>query len=246
MLLDIGGQDQYDGGVVLSAGIRFVSYGDLVKDVNAYVDGYHSAQKSSAPVTIALGTNNDMTVNSASGAAWANSVVDPVRSHAGHYVDLTIAGANDIEPGFRASYSQTKAWLGGFLAATPAPFVFNGSADGCSWTSTNARCNNGWTMSGLQYLAGGAAPTRILNLPQIYNTAMAGQWKYISLTGIVNGSARINFAGPLTELTACRQAGGCGSMSGHSAWSELWGELQSDKRLKVSSLPYSTDLRIDR
>ncbi|MBE7187750.1 fibronectin type III domain-containing protein [Jatrophihabitans endophyticus] len=246
VLLDIGGQDQTDGGVVLSAGIRFVSYGDLVKDIDAYVDGYHSAQKSSAPVTIALGTNNDMDVYNASGKAWANSVVDPVRSHAHKYVDLTIAGADDIEPGFRADYSQTKAWLRGFLAATSAPFVFNGSADGCSWTSTNSHCNNGWTMRGLQYLAGGAAPTRILNLPQIYNSAMAGQWKYISLTGIVNGVPRINFAGPLTELTACRQAGGCGSMSGHTAWSDLWGELQSDSRLKVSSLPYSTDLRIDR
>ena len=231
---------------MLSAGVRFVTYSTLVKDVDAYVDGYHSAQKSSAPVTIALGTNNDIDVNATSGAGWANSLVDPVRSHAHSYVDLTVAGANDIEPGFRANYSQTKAWLRGYLGATPAPFIFNGSADGCSYYATNGGCNNGWTMRGLQYLAGGAAPTRILDLPQIYNSAMAGQWKYISLTGIVNGGPRINFAGPLTELTACRQAGGCGSYAGHTAWSELWGELQSDKRLKVSSLPYSTDLRIDR
>jgi hypothetical protein len=26
----------------------------------------------------------------------------------------------------------------------------------------------------------------------------------------------------------------------------MWSNLQSDSRLKVSSLPYSTDLRIDR
>ena len=79
-------------------------------------------------------------------------------------------------------------------------------------------------MSGLQYLAGGASPTRILNLPQIYNTAMAGQWKYISLTGIVHGHARINFAGTASPSTprASRPAG-CGSMTGHTAWSELWG-----------------------
>ena len=46
------------------------------RDVDAYVDGYHSAQRASAPVTIALGTNNDMDVSRSSGAgagppAWS-------------------------------------------------------------------------------------------------------------------------------------------------------------------------------
>ena len=86
----------------------------------------------------------------------------------------------------------------------------------------------------------------MLGLPQIYNTTMAAQWKWISLTGVVNGLKRINFAGVLTEWTACDQAGGCGSMPGRSAWSALWGNLQSDSRLRVGSLPYATDLRIDR
>jgi hypothetical protein len=75
---------------------------------------------------------------------------------------------------------------------------------------------------------------------------MAGQWKYISLTGVVNGQPRIRFGGPLTEWTACDQTNSCGSLTGHTAWSVLWSNLQSDSRLKVSSLPYSTDLRIDR
>ena len=99
-------------------------------------------------------------------------------------------------------------------AATKAPFVFNGSADGCSWTAPAKGCNNGWTMAGLYQLAGGLAPTRIVNLPQIYNTTMPKQWKYISLTGVNAGSPRINFGGPLTEWTACDQAGGCGSITG--------------------------------
>jgi hypothetical protein len=55
-LLDIGGQDEASHGVVLSAGVRFVSYAHLVSDLNAYVDGYRSQQKPSAPVVIALGT----------------------------------------------------------------------------------------------------------------------------------------------------------------------------------------------
>lgn len=246
ILLDIGGQDQADGGVILSATTQFVSYRALVADVQAYVDGYASQQRPSAPVTIAIGTNNDMDVSAASGATWAGSVVNPVASYATKYSAITVAGANDIEPGFLGNYAQSRAWLQGYLGATGRPFVFNGSADGCSWTTTSSGCNNGWTMSGLYYLSGGAAPTRIINLPQVYNNTMAQQWKYISLTGVGQNQPRINFGGALTEFTACAQTGGCGSLTGNSAWSSMWSQLQSSPALRVDSLPYSTDLRIDR
>ena len=245
ILLAVGGQDQTYGGVVLSATTRFVAYGDLVRDLNAYVDGYASQQKASAPVTIAIGTNNDMDVSAASGAAFARTVVNPVRAHSAAYSGVTIAGANDIEPGFRGTYAQSRAWLGGYLAATPAPFVFTGSADGCAWTLTNSRCNNGWTMAGLYYLSGGAAPVRIINLPQIYNPAMAAQWKYISLTGVRARQPKIDFGGALTEWTACAQTGSCGSLTGNNAWDQMWSQLRSTRLLLPSSLPYSTDLRVD-
>jgi hypothetical protein len=76
---------------------------------------------------------------------------------------------------------------------------------------------------------------------------MADQWKFISLTGVTKGQPRINFAGTLTEWTACAQVNNsCGSISGRAAWSKMWSNLQSDTRLKVPSLPYATDLRIDR
>lgn len=246
VLLDIGGQDQSRGGVLLSATTRFVSYADLVRDLNAYVDGYASQQKPSAPVTIALGTNNDMDVSVSSGASWARNVVNPIAAHAAGHTGLKIAGANDIEPGFRATYTQTKSWLSGYLGATPAPFVFNGSADGCAWTATGRGCNNGWTMAGLYHLSAGAAPTRIVNLPQVYNNTMAAQWKFISLTGVGARQPKINFGGALTEWTACAQAGGCGSLTGRNAWIQMWGQLQSHPALRTPSLPYSTDLRIDR
>lgn len=245
VLLDIGGQDESRHGVILSAGIRFVSYADLVKDVQSYVDGYASQQRPSAPITIAIGTNNDIDVSKSSGANWANNMVDPVVTYAKRYPGITIAGANDIEPGFRASYSQTSAWLTGYIGATSAPFVFNGSADGCAWTTTNRGCNNGWTMSGLFHLAGGASPIRILNLPQIYNTTMAQQWRYISLTGVLAGQPKINFGGALTEYAACKQARGCGSLTATTAWKTMWNQLNAEPKLKPKSLPYSTDLRID-
>ncbi|MDT4891787.1 MAG: hypothetical protein QOE97_822 [Pseudonocardiales bacterium] len=244
ILLDIGGQT--GGGVMLSATTHYVSYGDLVKDVNAYVDGYASKQRGSAPVWIAIGTNNDMDVSSSAGAAWANSVIDPVKAYAAKYGGITVAGANDIEPGFRGTQAQTQSWVSGYLANTSAPFLNNGSADGCAWTATNRGCNNGWTMAGLYNLSAGMASTRIVTLPQIYNTTMPAQWKYISLTGIGQSKPRINFGGPLTEWTACQQAGSCGSLTGNNAWTQMWNQLQSNSALKVGSLPYSTDLRIDR
>jgi hypothetical protein len=246
ILLDIGGQDDADGGVVLSATTHFVSYADLISDVNAYVDGYASAQRASAPVIVAIGTNNDMDVSSSSGAVWARTVVNSVVKHSAGYRSIQIAGADDIEPGFRGTYAQTKTWLQGYLGATTAPFVNNGSADGCSWTTTNSGCNNGWSMSGLYYLSAGAGPVRIINLPQVYNDDMAQQWKYISLTGVNQHSPKIDFGGALTEWTACSQAGDCGSLTGTQAWQQMWSQLQSIAALKVASLPYSTDLRIDR
>lgn len=247
MLLDIGGQSEQYHGVVLSAGVRFVSYTNLVTDLKAYVDGYASGQRSGAPAVIAVGTNNDMDVSTSSGASWADNVVDPIVSYAAsqHYTNLTVAGANDIEPGFQAGYTASRAWLSGYLGSTSAPFVFNGSADGCSSSAPGRACNNSWTMSGLYALTAGAAPSRILNLPQIYNSTMAGQWRYISLTGVNAGSPKIRFGGALTEYTACQQAGSCGSLTGNSAWTTLWNQLNAEPSLRISSLPYSTDLRID-
>ena len=247
VLLDIGGQGNYGGksGVVLSATSHFVSNAALVKALNAYVDGYRSKQRLGAPVTIAIGANNDMTVNSSTGAIWAHQVVNPVAAHAAGHAGMTVAGANDIEPGFRADAAHTRAWLSGYLHATSRKFVFNGSADGCNWSTVRGHCNNGWTAADMYWLSGGASPSRIVSLPQIYNHTMAQQWKYISLTGVVGKHPRVKFGGPLTEWTACQQAGSCGSLGGHTAWKTLWSAIRSDARSSQGSLPYSTDLRIN-
>ena len=246
VLLCVGGQDERRQGVILSATVRFVPYAALVADLKAYVTGYASQQRPSAPVTIAISTNNDIDVSRTSGIHFADRVIDPLAGYAGRYAHVTIAGSDDMEPGFLAGYAATKAWLQGYLSATSARFVFGGSADGCSGARAGGPCNNGWTMSGLAYLAGGAAPRRITDVPQIYNTTMARQWRYISLTGVVQGSPRLGFGGALTEWTACHQGGGCGSLTGTTAWTVLWTQLNADARLHPGSLPYSTDLRIDR
>lgn len=246
IMLAVGGQDQADGGVILTAGIRFVSYAAMRTDIERYVDGYAGAQKPSAPVTIAITTNNDLDVYRASGVGFVNQLINPLRTYAARYPGITIAGSDDMEPGFHATFAQTSAWLNGYLATTRAPFVFTGSADGCPSSHAVGACNNGWTMQGLYHLAGGARPIQMINVPQIYNTTMAGQWRYISLTGVDHGGQKINFGGVLTEWTACHQAGTCGSLTGNTAWTTMWNQLRADTKLRPNSLPYSTDLRIDR
>jgi len=246
VLLQIGGQDEIDHGALLSATSTFVSYPTVVSAVNAYLDGYASTQLPYAPLTLAIGTNNDVDVSASAGISWARNVVNPVVSYAvAHHPGIRIAGADDMEPGFSATVGQTKSWLVGYLTATSANFVFNGSADGCSTYASNGRCNNGWAMSDLQYLSGGAYPSRIMSLPQIYNSAMPLQWKYISLTGADLGRPRINFGGPLTEYSACVQNGSCGSLSNVAAWTQLWNAISSSTATRQAQLPNGTDLRIN-
>ena len=57
---------------------------------------------------------------------------------------VAIAGADDMEPGFRASAYETGRWLRGYLSATTARFVFNGSADGCAWTVSSPTTGTAW------------------------------------------------------------------------------------------------------
>jgi hypothetical protein len=246
VLLQIGGQDEYRKGALLSATSRFVSYSGVVTAMKAYLDGYATTQKPSAPLTLAIGTNNDVDVSSAAGASWASNVVNPVAAYAAsRYPGMVIAGANDIEPGFSATVAESRAWVSGYLAATTSKLVFNGSADGCSTSVPSTRCNNGWTMADLQWVSGGAAPTRTMSLPQIYNYAMPLQWKNISLTGTAAGKPKLYFGGPLTEYTACDQAGTCGSISNIDAWNRLWSAISSTTATKQSEMPHGTDLRIN-
>jgi hypothetical protein len=245
VLLDIGGQDERRKGVLLSATSRFVTYSHLVAAVNAYVDGYVTTQRTLAPLLLAVGTNNDIDVSFSAGVSWARNVVDPIRAHAARYPGVTLAGANDMEPGFSASVAQSRLWLSGYLAGTTAKYVFNGSADGCSTGVVGGRCNNGWSQADLQWLGGGAAAARSVNLPQIYNNAMALQWRNISVAGTRLGKARLYFGGPLTEVAACGRPAVCYSITNVDAWTKLRAALSSNPSSWQYDMPYGTDLRIN-
>ena len=239
VLLDIGGQR--GDGVQLSTTTRWVSYGGLVRALVAYVRGYHSTQRRAAPVTVAIGTNNDLQTSQWTGAQWAQQVVAPVRRAAAGYRGITVAGADDIEPGFHAGPARTKAWVAGFLSATKASLVFNGSADGCSAIEPGSRCIRGWTAADLAWVAGRAAPERVSALPQVYNVTMAQQWAMISLTAIQDGSRPLHFRGPLTENAACRGEKHCPTMGSTAAWQALSVSLRA---IGTVLLPARTDLDV--
>jgi hypothetical protein len=239
VLLDIGGQLRH--GVLLSTTPHYVSYRGLARAVLAYVRGYHSAQRRGAPVTVAIGTNTDLQTSARTGRMWARRVVQPVHRVARHYPGITVAGATDIEPGFRVGPHGSRAWVRGFLRATKAPLIFNGSADGCSPIFPGSRCAHGWTARDLAWVAGTAAPHRISALPQVYNYTMADQWAMISLTTMRDGHRALRFHGPLTENAACRGEKNCPTMGSLRAWQALRDSL---RLLGPVSLPARTDLDV--
>jgi hypothetical protein len=240
--------------VELSATTIVLTNAQLVTALKGYVDGFVRCRTGTDPTYLALGTNNDGTrLDGAAGADWADHVVDPVQTYAGR-AGLTVAGANDIEPDFDQDDSGTvaeakaEAWTTGFLGATPAPYVFNGAANGCPSTATGDACNRGWTQQNLYDLAHGLSPSRILALPQIYYPVNAQQWKYISLAG-ASGADRITFVGALSEYAACQLAGsGCdldGLLQPALSWQALRDALSSNSAISLQRLPVSTDLRTD-
>ncbi|MHA3700952.1 hypothetical protein ACXR2U_02105 [Jatrophihabitans sp. YIM 134969] len=236
-------------GVNLTASTGLISNTAVVNAVKSYVDGYRGCMQPYSHLTVAVGTNNDgedAGLGAVGGKIWADQVVDPIAAYVNPGGRVTIAAANDIEPGFAGSPAQAVSWMQGFLANSGAPFVNTGSADGCPQTlGSTATCNFGWTPKVLYDLTYGMMAARSLPLVQIYFTSMARQWANISLIGRNATGRAMTFAGPLTEVTACRQAGSCTSMGAVDAWHTLWNQLRADSRTAISNLAYLTDLRID-
>ena len=253
VLLDIGAQLNDTTGVALSVVNTRVSYADLANAVDDYLTSFAACHTGST-ATVALGTNNggDFSAYAATarGRDWANKVVDAVAAPAG----VTVVGADDIESNFAGTEMQAQQWESAYLAATAASLLFIGSATGCptAYGMTKQNCqpvvdDNGvtktWTQAQYYALAGGASPSRIKALPQIYTPALAVQWANIYATG---GHA-ITFAGALTERAACPTATspGCvfAALPPAQGWAALWHALSTV--VATPSLPVVTDLRVD-
>jgi hypothetical protein len=239
VLLQFGAQLNNGTGVELSATTKQISYGDLVSAIDNYLASF-AACRSGSTATIALGTNNDGDFKTYTGpergADWADKVVDAVATHSGIRID----GANDIEQGFVSTEAQAQAWENGYLAATAAALIFNGSSDGCPATFgvTHSSCNY-WSQQQLYNLAHNG--TRILVLPQIYDKYQAAAWANIDATG----GGGLVFAGSLTEFQACPVTTTSCPASFRPA--EGWAALQHAISTVVRSprIPAATDLRAD-
>ncbi len=266
VVLDIGAQrtdvgtsaDQW--GVWLSLVNTHVTDAQLVPLLQSYVTGYGNCMAATGKLLLAVATNNDSRqyftsgstcptppsgspdpLGAAGGAEWAHVITQLATAAAGH-PGITVAGANDIEPGFAGCVSQASAWISALLAGTSGPYVFIGSADGCPAALGSAKaCLAGWTQTQIHDLAYGLSPSRSIPLPQVYTLGMAAQWANISR----NGGAPINFGGVLTEVAACASAGGCVSLSSPSAWNDLSNRLSITTGQRASAGPYTTDLRVN-
>lgn len=259
VVLDIGAQSisapltSRNPGVVLSGGTRHLHYVSLVTAVKWYAIGFHRC-RSSAPVTIAVTTNNDGQFRTYSatnkGADWASRVINPVRAYvsAHRFTHVAVIAGNDIEAGFASTFTQAQHWEIAYLTHTSANLVYVGSADGCPGTAgitgkTCARVRDdrgvlkAWTQK--QYYTLAHLGSRIRAIPQIYVPHQATQWANIDATG----AKAIMFAGALTEHAACQTAGsGCSSFTPAQGWTALSTAL---RRIGVAPGAVVTDLRID-
>ena len=232
VVLDFGGQLN-DGSGVDNWDVPIGSYpNELVEDVaGAFARGYSQCATSNFTLTLAVGTNNSVSVNAFLGTTWAH-VVAAVNSYVhGFAPRITVMGGNDIEA-FGTAHSDPEAakdWARAYSAASAGLLYTDyGSADGCPPAGS---CNQGWTQYDYWFVswgAGAAVPT-----PEIYNDTMAWQWEDISLFGVHNEGGAIDFWGPMSTPSFITPG---------QAWDDLSNALCSHSSTCVN-MTYLLDIR---
>jgi hypothetical protein len=192
-----GAYDNYIGG--------FNSISTIEANVKNYMQGFYDCTVSGSKsfMNVAPGvTNNGSGFNSANdyalGQAWGRMVVDLGAwiASKGYGTQLAALGSADLEPGFGPA-GHAINWANGFQS-TGAYYYDFGSADGCN----SAGCNNGWTLANEYQLAWGNVHADAA--PEIYNAAMAAEWKLISDWGKANtSSGAIYFSAAVSQYQAC-------------------------------------------
>lgn len=184
------------------------------------------AECASGPWEVAVGTSNSggtTPFNGYDGGVFWAQIVEQARAAADPRV--IISGANDIEPSWGPA-GQARAWVDGFVAASPRRLWNFGSADGCPQSVGGVRCNNGWTIDDVLWVSSHAGPN-VLVMPQIHTQSgsQARQWAVIAARALeLNNPLRIAAIG--IQTSACAQVrGGCPT-TGNSAWA-AWQQLRS-------------------
>ena len=183
------------------------------------------AECASGPWEVAVGTSNSggaTPFNGYDGGVFWAQIVEQARAASDPRV--LISGANDIEPSW-GPVAQARAWVDGFVAASPRRLWNFGSADGCPQSVGGMRCNNGWTIDDVLWVSSHAGPT-VMVMPQIHTQSgsQARQWAVIAARGLeLNNPVRIGAVG--FQTSACAQVrGGCPT-TGNSAW-QAWQQLR--------------------
>jgi hypothetical protein len=218
---------------------------EIVATASAWAAGL--AECGPGPWEVAVGTSNSGGVTAHNGylggRTWSK-VVAAARAESDPRV--VIAGAVDLEPGWGPP-GQARAWVDGFVDATPARLWNFGSADGCPQTfGTDLTCNNGWTIDDVLWVSSHAGPN-VLAMPQIHTQSgsQARQWAVLAARGVQMGMP-LRLASITVQTAACSQVrGGCPT-TGISAW-DGWAQLKRYLNAQPSTVGFPvgapTDIR---
>jgi hypothetical protein len=231
VVIDFGVQRSNLSGNVLTGTGAFMSRADIKNYAYQFALGYYvcTGAWTSSTLFLDLGTNNDNSTTTATmGTDWANAVQETRNSLSANNVgQVVVQGANDLEPGFHASYSQSAAWASAYSAANHGLYLNFGSADGCPQTThTNGGCNNGWNQNGLWNVSW-HVPAAIC-APEIYFTANAKQWEQIALYGSTQGSTS-RYIGVWDEYDL-----DTGTLTPQGAWDALLSQLYSNAETAIA------------
>jgi hypothetical protein len=233
MILSFG--KQVEGG---SSGFGVaLSASDIVATTSLVASGL--AECASGPWEVAIGTSNSGGATPFNGydggVAWAQ-IVEQARAVSDPRV--LISGANDLEPSW-GPVAQARAWVSGFVAASPRRLWNFGSADGCPQSVGTLRCNNGWTIDDVLWVSATASPNLVV-VPQVHTRSgsQARQWAVIAARGLELGSP-LRIAGVGAQPSACSQVrGGCPT-TGNDVWT-AWSQL----RQALDAIPATAGMAI--
>jgi hypothetical protein len=238
VFLDFGGQNSSGTGTTEINGtpVSNLQIETLAED---FANGYYicTGSDTTTVLTLAVGTNNSAyDISSSGGKAWAGVVQAVTQGTQSDASQVSIWGANDIEPSW-SSWSAAKSWVDGYSNNGGGLYLDYGSADGCSQTTdTNTTCNNRWTQSDVYYVAWGALSA--LSSPEIYYTSLAAQWTQISRYGAQYSQGPIYFEGPLDEYDLDNS-----TLTSSAAWNALTSDLnQYAATQPTEDMPYSLEV----
>jgi hypothetical protein len=141
---------------------------------------------------------------------------------------VDVAGANDIEPGWRGP-GPTRRGIRGYASRTDRPYYYYGGAAGCP---PYASCLGRWTVEDVWYAAWGSR--HALPVPEVYSGtgANALQWYRLSLYGYVHHGEPIHIAGVMSQAGSCTRGRNCAGMANRpgQAFSQLYRALNGDPR----------------